>query len=89
MVTVDQSLKAGGKITTTMKALRINAIICLAITALVSVQAQLLGPNPPFCEDVLTALAAKNIQVFQSLNGFLQGTRAIANVLCIDTLNFR
>lgn len=73
-----------------MQTLRIFATLFLAISATVSVQAALLGRNPPFCGDVLKALASKRItQVFQSLNGFVVG-RKLEGVLCIsDSFTFR
>ena len=71
-----------------MQALRIYVILFLAFSALVSVQAAVLGRNPPFCEEVISALAAKRIQIFQSLNGFIVGRR-IQGVLCIDSFLFR
>ena len=54
-------------------------IIFLAVSALVGVQAQLLGSNPPFCDDVFTILTAKKIRVF--LNA--EGTKGIVGVYCI------
>ena len=69
-----------------MQALRIDVILFLAFSALVSVQAAVLGRNPPFCEEVVSALAARRItQVFQSLN---VGRRS-DGVLCIDSFTFR
>ena len=72
-----------------MEALKIYVMLFLAFSATVSIEAQFLGRNPPFCDVVLSELASKRItQVFQSLNGFLVGRR-IQSVLCIDSFAFR
>lgn len=69
--------------------LKIFVTVSLILSATVCVQAQFLGNNPPFCDEVVSELAAKGIRtVFQTLNGVFVDRKVVGR-LCINPLLFR
>ena len=69
--------------------LKIFVTLFLVFSATVYVQAQLLGNNPPFCDEVLSELASKRIRtVFQTFNGVFVDRKVVGR-LCINPFNFR